>query len=59
MIGLDTNVIVRYIAQDDEMQSAQTSILIESMAHAAQYEYTLTFDQGAAKHAGIRLINAY
>lgn len=30
MIGLDTNVLVRYIAQDDAHQSAQASRLIES-----------------------------
>jgi predicted nucleic-acid-binding protein len=31
MIGLDTNVIVRYIAQDDRIQSAQATKLIESL----------------------------
>jgi predicted nucleic-acid-binding protein len=30
MIGLDTNVLVRYIAQDDARQSAQANRLIES-----------------------------
>ena len=30
MIGLDTNVLVRYLAQDDARQSAQASRLIES-----------------------------
>lgn len=30
MIGLDTNVLVRYVAQDDARQSAQASRLIES-----------------------------
>ena len=133
MIGLDTNVIVRYIVQDDEVQSAQATRLVESLsviqpgfvtlisiielvwvlqgnyaasrhevtaaletllktkeiiveqtaivwqalrvytntkadfadslierlAHAAQCEYTFTFDQGAAKHAGMRLINPH
>ena len=30
MIGLDTNVLVRYIAQDDERQSAKATQLIEA-----------------------------
>lgn len=29
MIGLDTNVLVRYIAQDDKVQSARATRLIE------------------------------
>ncbi|HET8789728.1 MAG TPA: type II toxin-antitoxin system VapC family toxin [Modicisalibacter sp.] len=32
MIGLDTNVLVRYIAQDDPVQSAKASALIESLS---------------------------
>lgn len=133
MIGLDTNVIVRYITQDDETQSAQATALIEGLsttqpgfitlisiielvwvlqgsyganrneiiaaldallktkeilieqadvvyqalrvfthskadfadclierlAHSAQCEYTVTFDKGAAKYAGMRLINSH
>ncbi len=31
MIGLDTNVLVRYIAQDDPKQSAKATRLIESL----------------------------
>jgi len=31
MIGLDTNVLVRYIMQDDAMQSPKASVLIESL----------------------------
>jgi predicted nucleic-acid-binding protein len=31
MIGLDTNVLVRYLAQDDAQQSARASALIESL----------------------------
>ncbi|SQF96597.1 putative nucleic-acid-binding protein, contains PIN domain [Paucimonas lemoignei] len=31
MIGLDTNVLVRYVAQDDQKQSAVASELIESL----------------------------
>jgi predicted nucleic-acid-binding protein len=32
MIGLDTNVLVRYIMQDDVTQSALASVLIESLS---------------------------
>lgn len=35
MIGLDTNVLVRYIAQDDPKQSPQASKLIESLTSAS------------------------
>ena len=31
MIGLDTNVLVRYIMQDDPRQSAKATMLIESL----------------------------
>jgi predicted nucleic-acid-binding protein len=31
MIGLDTNVLVRYIMQDDPLQSAQATQLVESL----------------------------
>ncbi|MCX4165997.1 MULTISPECIES: PIN domain-containing protein [Paraburkholderia] len=31
MIGLDTNVLVRYIAQDDKTQSPKANALIESL----------------------------
>ena len=31
MIGLDTNVLVRYVAQDDPVQSPKASELIESL----------------------------
>ena len=35
MIGLDTNVLVRYIAQDDPVQSVKATELIESMTPAS------------------------
>ncbi|MBI3714005.1 MAG: type II toxin-antitoxin system VapC family toxin [Burkholderiales bacterium] len=35
MIGLDTNVLVRYFAQDDEIQSKKATKLIESLSDAA------------------------
>ena len=34
MIGLDTNVLVRYFAQDDEIQSRKATNLIESLSDA-------------------------
>ena len=35
MIGLDTNVLVRYVMQDDPKQSAKATRLIESLAPEA------------------------
>ena len=35
MIGLDTNVLVRYVAQDDPKQSPQATRLIESLTAEA------------------------
>ncbi|AGE24975.1 type II toxin-antitoxin system VapC family toxin [Pseudomonas poae] len=35
MIGLDTNVLVRYVTQDDAVQSARASHLIESLTAAS------------------------
>lgn len=35
MIGLDTNVLVRYIMQDDARQSAQATRLVESLTSEA------------------------
>ncbi|WP_322027941.1 type II toxin-antitoxin system VapC family toxin [Burkholderia sp. BCC1977] len=32
MIGLDTNVLVRYFAQDDEVQSKKATLLMESLS---------------------------
>lgn len=34
MIGLDTNVLVRYFAQDDAQQAAKATALITSLTHA-------------------------
>ena len=39
MIGLDTNVLVRYIAQDDKAQSARATALIESECSADKPGY--------------------
>ena len=41
MIGLDTNVVVRYIAQDDIAQSAKATKLIESLSAEAPGFITL------------------
>lgn len=35
MIGLDTNVLVRYLTQDDPVQSAQANLFIEQQLSAA------------------------
>lgn len=42
MIGLDTNVLVRYLAQDDAKQSAQATRLIESLTPQQPGYVTLT-----------------
>lgn len=39
MIGIDTNVLVRYIAQDDPVQSKRASRLIEDECSAAKPGY--------------------
>ena len=39
MIGLDTNVLVRYIAQDDKAQSARATALIEKECSASAPGY--------------------
>lgn len=36
MIGLDTNVLVRYLAQDDAVQSPKANALIESLSTERQ-----------------------
>ena len=35
MIGLDTNILVRYITQDDSKQAAQANVLIDSLDEAS------------------------
>jgi predicted nucleic-acid-binding protein len=39
VIGLDTNVLVRYIAQDDKAQSARATALIEAECSASNPGY--------------------
>ena len=56
MIGLDTNVLVRYIMQDDARQSKLASRLIERSAAAAGRARIMTFDRGAAKNCAMALI---
>jgi predicted nucleic-acid-binding protein len=41
VIGLDTNVLVRYITQDDTPQAAQATLLIESLDTASPGFVTL------------------
>ena len=36
MIGLDTNVLVRYITQDDPIQSEQANVLFESFSTVSE-----------------------
>ena len=56
MIGLDTNVMVRYIMQDDVKQAAKATKLVESLSASAGCAQTVTFDKTAAKSAGMTLI---
>lgn len=54
MIGLDTNIIVRYVTQDDPLQSPKANAIVEFFT--AECDYTATFDRDAAQTAGMRLI---
>ncbi len=36
MIGIDTNILVRYLTQDDPVQSAQATVLIEDRLSARE-----------------------
>lgn len=42
MIGLDTNVLVRYITQDDAKQAARATQLIDSLSDESQGFVSLT-----------------
>jgi predicted nucleic-acid-binding protein len=63
MIGLDTNVLVRYLTQDDPKQSAQANHLIEIQCSKdspgfinsnAGCTVTYTFDQKLSRHPSVR-----
>lgn len=41
MIGLDTNVLIRYFTQDDEVQSALASVVIDGLAESDPGHVTL------------------
>ena len=41
MIGLDTNVLVRYITQDDHIQSEQANVLFESFSTGSEAYVTV------------------
>ena len=41
MIGLDTNVLVRYITQDDPIQSEQANVLFESFSTGSEAYVTV------------------
>jgi predicted nucleic-acid-binding protein len=56
MTGLDTNVLVRYLTQDDAKQAAQATALIENtltVAKAAGCGRTVSFDKVAVRFAGM------
>ena len=60
MIGLDTNVLVRYIMQDDPRQAAKASKLVESLTPARPGFITLVtgfpglFDRAYCQGGGLR-----
>ncbi len=54
MIGIDTNVLVRYIAQDDG-KTDFADCLVERSAMAAGCKSVVTFDKRSAK-AGMTLL---
>ncbi len=69
MTGLDTNVLVRYVMQDDRADLVAQALgdfrdagadfadaLIARIAVAAGCAVTMTFDNGAAKAAGMTLV---
>jgi len=49
MIGLDTNVLVRYLAQADF-----SDCLIEAIALARGCSHTVTFDKAASRLPGMQ-----
>ncbi|MCB1601151.1 MAG: hypothetical protein R3F18_16775 [Lysobacterales bacterium] len=54
MIGLDTNVLARYIMQDDPGQASLADALMHSLN--AEQPGFVTFDRAAARDAGMVLI---
>jgi predicted nucleic-acid-binding protein len=52
LIGLDTNILIRYIVQDERKQSNLAAdfsdYLIAVLNRFADCEYTITFDKTAA-----------
>ena len=67
MIGLDTNVLVRYVAQAETVWKAVRQFrennadfadcFIACSGVEAGCDYTATFDKGAAKSCGMRLLS--
>ncbi len=54
MTGLDTNVLIRYLAQDDPKQSSDALIGQIALAHGC--EKTATFDRAAGKLPGFEIL---
>jgi predicted nucleic-acid-binding protein len=71
MIGLDTNVVVRYLVQDDPRQSPVATRIIDSLSETSRgfisiarlgeqagCNSTITFDRRASERAGMQLISS-
>lgn len=56
MIGLDTNILVRYLTQDDPEQSAQANRLIETRCTPDFSDYVILF---ANKGAGCERLYSF
>ena len=57
MIGFDTNVLVRYIVQDDEARTAEFADRpIAARNHAHGCAETCTFDRRAARGRSMTLV---
>ncbi len=61
MIGLDTNVVIRYLAQDNAAQAVAAGAdfadaLIGELGDEDRCTYTATFDRAAVRHADLHLL---
>jgi predicted nucleic-acid-binding protein len=54
LIGLDTNVLIRYLVQDDRKQAALATSFIER--YSSGCEVTITFDKKAARNSPFQLL---
>ena len=53
MICLDTNIVVRYIAQDDVVQSAKATQLIESLSAKTPLYYASKYCRAGLGNVGL------